>query len=963
MNQSGATLQSVTAGDRDALVTLSALVSVGSNFTTSGTTQIGSNSGSSSASSLGPNTPTLGMNTSVGAGTQGIFLTTAVTMWFWNQNGANPGIWQPTGSPSFPVSTGTAVATATGNSLLFNFNIPIGTQPIQIATVDSKGNVTGNTVPWAGATQHWCMAVLFSLSLPAAGKYSINLYHDDGAFFGMGGGITRVSGPNTVWHANTAVNSLAVMGGNDTNASGGSFNDNYVISAPAGGVYSCEIDFFNWEHNQVLSFRVGAGGSGAPSPYLAPSLWSNASNVLGSGSFATVVVSTTTSTTVSTISQNLDVTQFGFVVPVSGGGVIIGVQVSLNSFVSSFAGSPNTPKLTAQLIFQGSPIGAPITAWSGAGFPTTSTAYALGTTTTMGTWGLGSGSSGSGILTPAMINDPTFGVRFITTAAGTGVTDTVDVNNVKATVYWAQAGAGTNWTGVTNVNSAVSYVTANLASATTTQWLNASSCGFNQPFGFLLSGIGVTINAFGTSNPASISVQLIYQGLRIGSINTQTVTTGAADYTFGGSGNLWGQDVTDLDVINDPTFGVAILMQGIQGDTMNFDNVRVTVYGSSTYNLELISYENANLVGENTYALTSVRRGVYGSYPCDHPIGATFARMDQATLTYTIDPTFQGKVIYFKFLSFNAYGNQLQSLDTVVPYSLQIGGLAPGAIDSVTGALLTGTPNFSVPQHEAVVSVNHGTFGIQNIPAGYGLIGPQNLVAGPPAWIPVITGGGGSGAVANLYVINASGSFTAQVFDDILCNTAGGSFNVTFPLASLSANSAIAVQKNSSDANVVTILPAGGNTIQGRPSITIAYFGDSLYFVSDGGSNWAILSGWIQPVNDLYIYIPPTAGVYVAAQELFYSIPVHAFTLAISLAGSHAGCRTAPTGSIAVTINKNGVSIGTVNIAGGATTATFTFASAVAFNGLTDILQLVAPGSPDATFAGFWVDFQALRTM
>lgn len=111
--------------------------------------------------------------------------------------------------------------------------------------------------------------------------------------------------------------------------------------------------------------------------------------------------------------------------------------------------------------------------------------------------------------------------------------------------------------------------------------------------------------------------------------------------------------------------------------------------------------------------------------------------------------------------------------------------------------------------------------------------------------------------------------------------------------------------------------------------------------------------------NDLYCYVP---GVYANSQELSRITPSRQINFPAGLTNSVATCDTAPTGSIQITINKNGSSIGTVNFAAGATTGTFTFASGVALNGTGDVLTLVAPTSADLTFAGASVTLWATRT-
>ena len=60
-------------------------------------------------------------------------------------------------------------------------------------------------------------------------------------------------------------------------------------------------------------------------------------------------------------------------------------------------------------------------------------------------------------------------------------------------------------------------------------------------------------------------------------------------------------------------------------------------------------------------------------------------------------------------------------------------------------------------------------------------------------------------------------------------------------------------------------------------------------------------------------------------------------------------------------MKKNGSSIGTINWAASATTATYTFASTITF-AAGDILQLVAPATADTTLADIGITIAATRT-
>jgi hypothetical protein len=162
------------------------------------------------------------------------------------------------GSGSYPLS-----ATANGNSVLFNppqFN---GTtdplvSPVEWATLDGAGIITGYTVPWSGATFNYNMIVTGTLTFPASGQYSFQINHDDGMFWGIGpsGGNqpTRISGPNTCpapVATLTALNGYNVMGANNVS---GYNTDTFTINVPAAGDYPFEIDYCQWESEQCLNF-------------------------------------------------------------------------------------------------------------------------------------------------------------------------------------------------------------------------------------------------------------------------------------------------------------------------------------------------------------------------------------------------------------------------------------------------------------------------------------------------------------------------------------------------------------------------------------------------------------------------------------------------------------------------------------------------------------------------------------
>ncbi len=158
----------------------------------------------------------------------------------------------PVDGPNNPgVGFYTLSATANGNSVLFNppqQNNAGHTSPLQWATLDAAGDITGYTTPYAGATPGSYNLVTFgTLTVPTAGQYSFTIFHDDGMFWGIGpfsgNQPTRISGPQNCpapVATLTALNGYQVMGANNT---AGQYQDAFVINFPVAGDYPFEINF------------------------------------------------------------------------------------------------------------------------------------------------------------------------------------------------------------------------------------------------------------------------------------------------------------------------------------------------------------------------------------------------------------------------------------------------------------------------------------------------------------------------------------------------------------------------------------------------------------------------------------------------------------------------------------------------------------------------------------------------
>jgi hypothetical protein len=91
---------------------------------------------------------------------------------------------------------------------------------------------------------------------------------------------------------------------------------------------------------------------------------------------------------------------------------------------------------------------------------------------------------------------------------------------------------------------------------------------------------------------------------------------------------------------------------------------------------EVLAYETATLLSGETYDLTTLSRGAYGSSIAAHAIGAPFMRLDGSAFEWTFTSDLIGTTVYFKFLAFNQFGVATQQLSDVGAYPYVIQGSA-----------------------------------------------------------------------------------------------------------------------------------------------------------------------------------------------------------------------------------------------------------------------------------------------
>jgi hypothetical protein len=156
--------------------------------------------------------------------------------------------------------------------------------------------------------------------------------------------------------------------------------------------------------------------------------------------------------------------------------------------------------------------------------------------------------------------------------------------------------------------------------------------------------------------------------------------------------------------------------------------------------------------------------------------------------------------------------------------------------------------------------------------------------------------------------------------------------------------------------------PVDDNNTLARVSVTVVAIRGATHnvpansSVSQPGSSGAGIDQNPPDINPYLVCFDLGDAVQFGISKVFpehiVGSQVTSVTFAAGLSGSYAKARVAPAGSYTITIQKNGASIGSINFAAAATTATFTFSSTVTLVP-GDVLSFLSPATPDGS-GYFW---------
>ena len=153
------------------------------------------------------------------------------------------------------------------------------------------------------------------------------------------------------------------------------------------------------------------------------------------------------------------------------------------------------------------------------------------------------------------------------------------------------------------------------------------------------------------------------------------VSTKDGDYSYNGTqgvSSIYGRITSDLPADGDSVNVVLTNPRAVElltGSEQDAENGNTLIW----INGECMSYALATLTGANSYKLSGVVRGQYGTDAKAHSIGDDMAVLDGNIYAVTLPKTYIGKTMYCKFPAFNAFKANGQNLAELDCYTCLVG--------------------------------------------------------------------------------------------------------------------------------------------------------------------------------------------------------------------------------------------------------------------------------------------------
>jgi hypothetical protein len=215
----------------------------------------------------------------------------------------------------------------------------------------------------------------------------------------------------------------------------------------------------------------------------------------------------------------------------------------------------------------------------------------------------------------------------------------------------------------------------------------------------------------GSSIGTSLTGQEIRYNLKLNTTGPgafgKVVTLGWAIYYSSATPNIDPLALVPFGAAAGFGFGWAIPKTVATGMVGSGTNATISAFGGiapTGFGYEIMTYNDANLLAPGIYELMAtgsgneLRRGVYGApspgVGMNHPPGSPFALLDPAgtgIFKINMDPAWIGTQLWFKFPTFNKFGNIVSSLQDVDAYPFTPTGAAGNAGPATGGILVNGS--------------------------------------------------------------------------------------------------------------------------------------------------------------------------------------------------------------------------------------------------------------------------------
>lgn len=192
---------------------------------------------------------------------------------------------------------------------------------------------------------------------------------------------------------------------------------------------------------------------------------------------------------------------------------------------------------------------------------------------------------------------------------------------------------------------------------------------------------------------------------------------------------------------------------------------------------EYLAYETVTLASQYEYEFDTLYRKLYGSLASLHLVGAKVTRLDDEVFKFNLPEDYIGELLYVKFLSYNQWGSETQTLADVSPVTFTPTGIA-WTLAPPTSVTITPQPT-ALPDGSTSIALK-----IDWVASPATLIDRYEIdveVNGSGNWVPAPSASAGATTTTFATSVLASTNYRARVR---AVRTSGYQVNSTYAISS-----------------------------------------------------------------------------------------------------------------------------------------------------------------------------------